>query len=880
MALDWDILLDGVSIKDQVSRFEVRDAAGGYARELTLDAADASFYDQFSYTVLPQLRLEVRVMAGDAWVCLGKFYIEQPGISADPDSITPEGLWGRSETARAGAPFAPRVSKAWESDTTAGAIINEMAALVDLTVDLQMQDYTVFAGSYAVDGGYPIDVIKALAEYAGGTVGCTADGALVVRSNIFHPAAADYTVTDMQIMGIVEHVVYPEFGNRIRISADGSDSGLVVSLAAPGDADCLPADGRSKSRLYAFVSRSDGPVEDGVVVTWTADDGVSLAAQTSSTGQMLMANKIHNADNYYKVTVDYPVKDVVGIWAYADRRHSHNFWDETRSGCTFTDNEITVHTPFDYCDQTLVVTYITSGCAVNTVTAGTRALDVTVTADVNGAQATVDIRLGNTCACGSSLGVIKSTDTGICFGHSAFVLIWGQINGGPATGMIATLTLTGCGKLSSTRKILGRVRVVNERGFVVNEIAGVSQVESVIFPDDLVTPEVYLVTDTDKQNNLYTSHEGKVIDLGVQVDTGTEVWIDYAADGAAAVSWLSEDVDKECDAQILVRLADGTEAGLSETVSLSAVDCSDDESSPDATSSDYNSEDDPDDFDNSGHDGGTFDERLESGESGAGALDPCDTIILNRNTNIDNATAETRDNIRFGVSSAADCEADDPYGCPCSELCESEIRTRGNTYDYNKTIHETVIETYAEGTPEYNEAYAVFRAQILAECEQECEDAREADCADCGVIGPDVLSPRESAEYVCSDGTTATITMPDGACGTQSFTVGCCTFEVRSTDGQWGSRVSGDMCGLYGGTCVYWAKSVSCDYEIISGGTKREGHIQKMCYPNTTGYGCDYYDNCAYNQASECDGGACPDGYVKKYSIKAVEYIWTWECSQ
>ncbi|WP_320043182.1 hypothetical protein [uncultured Desulfobacter sp.] len=782
MGLDWDILLDGVSIKDQIARFEVRDSAGSYARELTLEAADPSFYDQFTYTVLPQLRLEVKVKDSDAWVSLGKFYVEQPGISADPDQLTNEGLWGRSETAKAGAPFAPKVSKSWEADTTAAAIVSEMAALADLTVSFQMTDYTVFAGSYSVDGVYPIDVINELAAYAGGTVGCTAGGALVVRSNTFHPAAADHIVTDLEIIGIIENVEYPEFGNRIKISADGSDSGLSVTLAAPDDADCLPADGSSKSKLYAFVSDNDGPVEDGVVVTWTAESGVTLGAETSATGQMLISNKVHNADNYYTVTVDYPVKDVVGIWAYSDRRHENNFWNTLGS---FEDNEITVYKPFAYCDQTLVVTYITSGCAVNTVTAGTAALDVTVTADVNGSQGAVDVKLGNTCACGSSLDAVKSTDTDICFGNSAPILIWAEINGGPATGMIASLTLTGCGSLSSTKKILGAVKVVNEIGYVINEISEASQVECAVYPADSATPKVYLTTDTGKSDNLYQSHDGKVIDLEDELDTGAEVWIDYTADGAAVVSWLSENVDDECDADILIKIADGTEGGLSETISMSATDCTTDDSSSDATSSDYSSDDDPNEFDNDGTDGGESDD--ESNAVGGGVtLDACDVMILNRMANIDNATAENKDDIRFGVSSSTDCTQEDPYGCPCSELCESEIRSKGNTYDYNRTIHETVIETYAENTSEYNEAYAILRAQNLAECEEKCEYSRAQDCGGCNLVsGPGVLSPGESAEYVCSDGTLEIITMPEDGCGTLTFTVGCCVVEVRSTEGTW-----------------------------------------------------------------------------------------------
>jgi hypothetical protein len=110
---------------------------------------------------------------------------------------------------------------------------------------------------------------------------------------------------------------------------------------------------------------------------------------------------------------------------------------------------------------------------------------------------------------------------------------------------------------------------------------------------------------------------------------------------------------------------------------------------------------------------------------------------------------------------------------------------KGNTYDYSETIHEQALEAGEKNSPAYNEAYEQLRTDHLSECESNCEGARNSLCGDCEISGPDTLSPGESAEYVCSDGTVEMITMPEDACGTQTFTVGCCEFEVRSTEGQW-----------------------------------------------------------------------------------------------
>ncbi|CCK81195.1 hypothetical protein [Desulfobacula toluolica] len=435
MALDWDVLLDGVSIKEQIESFQITESKGAYARELTLSAADPSFYDQFDFLIFPQLRVEVKTKNGDVWVSQGMFYIEQPPVSATPDSTLSQGVWGRSETAKAGPPFAVKVSKEWGLDTTCHAIMTEMAGLCGLSINFEMDDYTVYAGSYAVESAYPIDVISELATFAGGYVGCNTDGELVIRNNVFHPAAADHTVTDIDIADISESIEYPEWGNRILISSAGSESSTSVELTVLDDSDCLPADGISTGTIFAFVSDQDGAIADNTMVHWTCEDGITLGSTDTPTGEYLMSGGIYNADNYHKVTVEFLIKSVVGIWAYTDAAHENNYWDESKTGCVFEGNEIAVHDPFTYCDQTLVISYITEGCAVNTVTAGNTAFDVSVTAECAGASATMDIKLGNICACGSSLNA-KMSGNGVCFGNCAQVLAWATINNRPVISVI------------------------------------------------------------------------------------------------------------------------------------------------------------------------------------------------------------------------------------------------------------------------------------------------------------------------------------------------------------------------------------------------------------------------------------------------------------
>ncbi|MBU8912341.1 MAG: Ig-like domain-containing protein [Desulfobacterales bacterium] len=893
MPLDWDVLLDDVSIKTQIAGFQVRESKGAYARELTLFAADPDFYDLFDYTAIPQLRIEIKTKIAATWISQGKFFIERPGIFATPDSIMSPGVWGRSATAVAGPPFAAKVSKTWAADTTVQSIITEMADLCDLTVTFDIDDYTVFANSYAVDGIYPIDVISELAGFCGGHVGCTPAGAMVIRPEIFHPAAADYTITDDDIADISENIEYPEFGNRIRIGALGAGSGYQVDLEALDDSDCLPADGVARGTLLAFVTDNEGePVPDNTIVSWTIEDGAALDAPHTNTGNYLLTNRKHQAENYYTVSVDYPISDVIGIWAYADSYGQHNFWDDNGS---FDGKKITVANKFSFCDQMLRIAYVTAGCAVNKVTAGSAAMDVEVSADVEGAKDTISIYIGNPCACGSSLNAKVNPYGAICFGNLAHILVWATINNAPAAGYPVQLRITsGCGELSSENKTLQTAEIINELSHVNNDITGVSQVETEIIPADVANPQVYLKSDTAKAVDLYASHDGKLIDLTTLQSVGEEVVIDYHADGATLVAWRTIDVDKECDSEVTIKMSDGTEAGLKEEVNFNAVDCAEPDDIPDY-SGDWSDYDPANDDQNS--DSGGFEDDGNDADSGAALLGPCDVTILNRVVNIDNAVGEDDvDNWRFGTNSTDNCpEEEQEWECSCAELCESEVHYKGGTYDESQTIHEIIIAAgETEGTPAYNEAFEVEQQGQLDACVENCQTHRGEFCEACdAVTGPATLVPGESAEYVCDDGITEMITMPLDQCGVYTTTVGCCSVNIRSTVGQW---VETATCGPSSDCSSGGGQTAESGGEILEDNKTKV--FEYACVICTDWTACGNSAGCPTNPEedycnceSRCCGcscgaartalyaGGCPSGSQDFSTCGVSSYTeWEWQC--
>lgn len=968
MALDWDVLLDDVSVKRQIANFQIRESKGAYARELTLFAADSSFYDQFDFSVFPKLRIEVKTSTGGAWVSQGKFYIEQPVLSVAADTMLSQGVWGRSETAKIGAPWAVKVSKAWETDTTCQAIMTEMAQLCGLAINFQTGDYVVHGGTYTVEGVYPIDVITEIAGFTGDYIGCSTSGELVVRSNVFHPSAADHAIADIDVSSISENIEYPEFGNRILISAAGSEALYSVELAVLDNTDCLPADGVSTGTLLAFVTNQDGNPANNVSVEWSAEAGVTLDKAVTVTGDYLIDKETVNADNYYKLTVDYPVSDIIGIWTYADSSHAKNLWDASKDGCIFEGNEIIVNDPFTYCDQTLIVSYITAGCAANTVTAGNQSFDVAVTADAGGVQSALDIKLGNSCACGSSLNARAGSDS-VCFGNYTKILVWATINNEPALGYAVQLEGDkGCGEQSRWSGVLGYVAVYAEIVTVFNVIDGVSQVKtSMPISEDHDPPRVYRISSIN--GNRYSSHNGQTIDLNYQYETGVELLVYYTAAGADSFKWkpgggVITDDDREeygggCSSEINITMADGTEQGLSTSINMSSVDCtvvaepeppipdepdeplptpdpdpepffpieplggltpSADDGDPTGDGSDPDSGypeptpgGDPagtfpgegggalspdasisgggDDSGDAGGDG-SGSEPTPGGApvgatSGSGAFSDCDTAILSKIMNYDAVIGEEeKQKSRYGYTGSDNCA--EGFPCSCSEMCESEMNEKGNTYDYPKTIHQQAAEEYEKDTPGYNELYEQLRSDHLAECEANCEQARDQLCDDeCLISGPEVLSPGESAEYVCSDGSTATITMPDGACGTQSFTVGCCTFQIRSTDGYWRREYADFNCPLV--QCGMGTTSTMCSFDdrndginADTAGAYYQGMIVEICSEDPWGVNGVGTIGC-FNGCSSAPAKCTPDpscGHTLFKRVYFSTYVWYWECEE
>lgn len=542
MPYGFRIELDGVDITDKVSRFEITASLESYVREVSVDLADADLYDSLDFSVLPdEPTLEVFTQVDSSWVSQGLFFVEKPTYKVGTHSTT-TGLWGRSETARLGSPFAAKISKTWETDTTFFAICDELCTAAGLTWDeaySDIPDFTVYAFTFQVSGSYPCEVISQLLELAyaeDAFLTTDAAGHICIRLLDRSPAVADQTITDPVVASISEEPEWPDFANRIKISASGALSGYSISLWAPSE--CLQADGETQVKMYARVSDQNGDPVDNVPVAWASKSGlVTLARATSNAGTVTIHDEEVRSKSWYEIDVQFPPDDIVGVWAYRDTGKTV---DLAEAGYTVDGQTITLTNPLTYCDQLVRVSYTCRGVSVNRVTAGSTAGTDTVTASLAGNQDSKEFYLDNPCKCPPSI-TVKANPTSIKVGEAALILVYVEIGNAPVTdGRTVYMTMSSNpvhGGIEWTKSRLGNITVSNEQTESIKEVSGLSQCEISMFPDSV--SGVWLSEEDIDGNivavgsSIYSSHSGKLINLSVNLDANTPLLVAYTAMSAA-----------------------------------------------------------------------------------------------------------------------------------------------------------------------------------------------------------------------------------------------------------------------------------------------------------------------------------------------------------
>jgi len=897
----WKITLNSVDISDKVARFSIACSLDSFCREMTLDIADPDLYAGLDFSQISGApEIEIFTRTGEEWISQGTFFIERPALAATVKSDLMQGVWGRSLTAMLAEPFAPKITKVWEERTTFFNICQEMCDLAGFEWDpaySDIGDFIVFSYTFEAEGVYPIDVISNLAGLAGALVTTDRDGHLCIKQIDYAPSGADVTITDDDIQAVTESPEWPTFANRVRITPTGELASFSVALFIPDP--CIQADGTSRAKLYAHVRDPDGEPVDGLAVNWEADsNSAALEREASNTQEIVIRREPQRASNFHTVAVEFPPSSVDGIYAYSDTGRTENF---AAAGYDIDGNTITLIDKLAYCDQSLLISYRARGMAVNYLVAGSEAEDVTVTASVEGQADSGMVYVDNPCECPPMIS-LTAAPTSINPGQSASLLVYAEESGPVTTGrmvFIAEVTAMKRGVLSWTYARLGTVSVINEQAAAINEIAGVTQCEIEMFAAGVAS--VYAADEDGNPTgaNLYSSYNGKMIDLSGHAATGTALLVNYTAQGAALAHFRGVTLGTAViNAWMLTNREEGAEAGA--TVRI--VDNSE-------ITDDY-----PDDWapgDDDGGDGGSggsddddYDDGWDPGEEpepgeGGGAYE-CVPENVSDDPNED-ALAE-----RFAEALALDCT--------CEEICAEEYNIFGTTQGYDgasgRPIVDIVTEDYGfeEHTPEHWEKYAELKAEALAQCMAECDDcyppmewaednAETIDQEDqiaisvINGVGPytwNVEGTGFSLETSETEGRVNLLNADETACGSATITVlDTCgivvTGYVRGTVGGWVLK-SENVCGLEGSGEIISSEEGNIVYELIEGNKKQwENDAHSLLVYGTYEEICAYCRAQGYPEPTCIGDGQVPIpcesigggvGYCNNMMLKYYE----WEC--
>ena len=130
---------------------------------------------------------------------------------------------------------------------------------------------------------------------------------------------------------------------------------------------------------------------------------------------------------------------------------------------------------------------------------------------------------------------------------------------------VTFLVLSGAGRLDYAIMQTRIERLVDETSYVVNTISGVSQCQTANYIDSV--EGVYLsASGVRSGENLYVSHDEKVIDLNVNLETGAELLVTYFARGVCINYFLPTATG---DVKILVSADADKEVPLTRELSLS-----------------------------------------------------------------------------------------------------------------------------------------------------------------------------------------------------------------------------------------------------------------------------------------------------------------------
>ncbi len=514
------------------------------------------------------------------WVSQGLYFIERPTFKVGIHE-TMTGVWGRQSTAILAEPFAQKVTKLWDEDTTFYAICEEIIESVGLVWDsakCEIQDFTIYADNFEADDQYPIEVLQELVELIVGEEGfVTSDreGNICIKRLVRTPTTSDYDLTDLIIQEINEEPEWPEFGNRIKIIPVESVSQNSISVKLGSECIGISTLQVGYVDVWAQVKNGEGVPLNDQVVTWSFDPVAPTTLSyvyplIQNSKEILISKEIVRADSLVSLSTKFEASTIIGIWAYADVNRLNNFVEGDSYILDGTKVYLTEKN-FSYCDQMVMVSYTVNGMVYNKIKYTPGALEysgeVSIIASLSGKEDSKTIYVNNYCKCPSTLSA-EINPTTLEIGEIATITAYLENGDEAVSGKIYMYEYTGLGIISASVLNTGSVTVTDEKAEAVNVIAGITQCISKAPVYSYC--EVYTYTEdadgviTHTSANLAVGFSNKTINLGVMIPTGTNLVITYNRAGSVVNYFTAVTAG---DVRITVSSPVNTEEGLSQVLS-------------------------------------------------------------------------------------------------------------------------------------------------------------------------------------------------------------------------------------------------------------------------------------------------------------------------
>ena len=201
------VYLDGEDITNSVKKVELVADIDSVPNTCRIDIVDEALYLIRKMFVRSDVNFyEPRIDIYIGGVLFDSYLWDDLSMSEQPRATTWQ-IWGRNKACLLYYPYATKITRVWESSTRM-AIIEELVADCGLSLDYQVIDFVIPGGLLEVEGEYPMDIIKTLAEVDGAYVRSRGGEVVVVKYK-------DYAETEYGVSGESEAIAY--------LMAEGSD---------------------------------------------------------------------------------------------------------------------------------------------------------------------------------------------------------------------------------------------------------------------------------------------------------------------------------------------------------------------------------------------------------------------------------------------------------------------------------------------------------------------------------------------------------------------------------------------------------------------------------------------------------------------------------